>query len=183
MTAGKTIGFVFIEGFADWEYGLLSASAVEWFGARAVSLSPGGCAGVIDRRLSPDARPWHGPAENTDLDAVAVIGSDSWTGETPPDVSALLKAVADRGGVVGGICAGTLALARAGLFEDVAAHQQRPRLDLEKQPRLCRRRALSGCAACSRGRAHRLGSGLGARHLRARFLQALYPEQERSSPK
>ena len=30
----------------------------------------------------------------------------------------LLIAVAERGGVVGGICAGTLALARAGLFRD-----------------------------------------------------------------
>src|SRR5262249_51879137 len=30
--------------------------------------------------------------------------------------SPLLTAIAERGGVVGGICAGTLALARAGLF-------------------------------------------------------------------
>jgi putative intracellular protease/amidase len=37
-----------------------------------------------------------------------------------PDVAPLLVAVAKRGGVVGGICAGTLALARAGLFRDRA---------------------------------------------------------------
>ena len=36
MAAAKTIGFVFIQGYADWEYGLLAASAVEWFGAQAV---------------------------------------------------------------------------------------------------------------------------------------------------
>ena len=48
---------------------------------------------------------------------VAVIGSDHWAGKTPPDVAELLNAVATRGGVVGGICAGTLALARAGIFE------------------------------------------------------------------
>ena len=42
MAEQKTIGFVFIEGFADWEYGLLAASAVEWFGAKAVSISPDG---------------------------------------------------------------------------------------------------------------------------------------------
>lgn len=111
-----TIGFVFIDGFADWEYGLLSASAVEWFGAKAVALTPGqgkvtstsGFGLAPDRSTESDA--------NGDLDAVAVIGSDSWAGAAPPDVSGLLVSVADRGGVVGGICAGTLALARAGLF-------------------------------------------------------------------
>jgi putative intracellular protease/amidase len=35
-------------------------------------------------------------------------------------VAPLLTSVAERGGVVGGICAGTLALARAGLFRDRA---------------------------------------------------------------
>ena len=40
MPEQKTIGVLFIERFADWEYGLLAASAVEWFGARAVSLTP-----------------------------------------------------------------------------------------------------------------------------------------------
>jgi hypothetical protein len=40
--ATRTIGFVFIEGFADWEFGFLSGSAPEWFGARPVALTPGG---------------------------------------------------------------------------------------------------------------------------------------------
>ncbi|GLS39566.1 glutamine amidotransferase [Mesorhizobium tianshanense] len=116
MSEQKTIGILFIDRFADWEYGLLAASAVEWFGARAVSLTPDGkpvrsASGFLltpDRSAEVD--------ENTDLDAVAVIGSDQWV-DAPPDVSALLTAIAARGGVVGGICAGTLALARAGLFE------------------------------------------------------------------
>ena len=54
--------------------------------------------------------------ENADLDAMArSSASDPSGGDAPPDVSDLLTAVATRGGVVGGICAGTLALARAGL--------------------------------------------------------------------
>ncbi|AZO45780.1 glutamine amidotransferase [Mesorhizobium sp. M7D.F.Ca.US.005.01.1.1] len=117
MPEQKTIGFLFIEGFADWEYGLLAASAVEWFGARAVSLTPDGkpVTGISGFRLTPDRS---GAAdENTDLDAIAVIGSDEWAGKAPPDVADLLNAVASRGSVVGGICAGTLALARASLFE------------------------------------------------------------------
>lgn len=114
----KTIGMVFIDRFADWEYGLLSASAVEWFGARAVALTPDGrpvksCSGfslTADRPVDAD--------RDEDLDAIAVIGSDQWAEAHAPDVSALLQAVARRGGVVGGICAGTLPLARAGLFNE-----------------------------------------------------------------
>lgn len=59
-------------------------------------------------------------SENTDLDAVAVIGSDQWAETTAPDVTELLKSVMRRNGVTGGICAGTVALARAGLFEGTA---------------------------------------------------------------
>ncbi|QPC90497.1 DJ-1/PfpI family protein [Mesorhizobium sp. INR15] len=118
MSKQKTIGFLFIEGFADWEYGLLAASAVEWFGARAVSLTPDGkpVTGISGFKLMPDRSVK--ADENTDLDAVAVIGSDQWAGKAPPDAAGLLTAVASRGGVVGGICAGTLALARAGLFDN-----------------------------------------------------------------
>ncbi len=117
MAAAKTIGFVFIQGYADWEYGLLAASAVEWFGAKAVSLAPDGkpVVGISGFTLTPDRGT--DVAANADLDAVAVIGSDSWAAETPPDVSGLLKSVSERGGVVGGICAGTLALARSGLLQ------------------------------------------------------------------
>lgn len=119
MPEQKIIGVLFIDRFADWEYGLLAASAVEWFGTRAVSLTPdgkpvGSASGFLltpDRSAKAD--------ENTDLDGVAVIGSDRWTSDASPDVSGLLTAVATRGGVVGGICAGTLALARAGLFDKV----------------------------------------------------------------
>ncbi|TPL87097.1 DJ-1/PfpI family protein [Mesorhizobium sp. B2-3-12] len=118
MPDSKTIGFLFIEGFADWEYGLLAASAVEWFEARAVSLTPGGkpVTGISGFRLTPDRSA--SVDENADLDAIAVIGSDQWAAKAAPDVAGLLSAVATRDGVVGGICAGTLALARAGLFEN-----------------------------------------------------------------
>lgn len=55
MPKQKTIGLIFMDGFADWEYGLLAASAVEWFGARAVSLR--WQAGERDQRFPADARP------------------------------------------------------------------------------------------------------------------------------
>jgi putative intracellular protease/amidase len=116
MTQAKTIGFVFIDGYADWEWGLLSASAVEWFGARAVALSPDGgpVHGIGGFALSPERAA--DPAVNRDLDGVAVIGSDGWATAGAPDVSGLLADIEARGGVLGGICAGTLPLARAGLL-------------------------------------------------------------------
>lgn len=117
---GRTIGFVFIEGYADWEFGLLSGSAAEWFGAGCVALTPerrpvvsiGGFELAGQRGLTPQ--------DGADLAALAVIGSDGWAAAGHPDLAPLLHSVAQRGAVVGGICAGTLALARAGLFQDKA---------------------------------------------------------------
>ncbi|GGA95741.1 glutamine amidotransferase [Brucella endophytica] len=116
MTENKTIGLVFIEGYADWEFGFLSGSAVEIFAARIIALSPeampvtsiGGLKLTTERGVSAE--------ENTDLDAVAIIGSEGWFGDTPPDIARLLLSVRARGGVIGGICAGTLPLAHADLF-------------------------------------------------------------------
>lgn len=116
MEKKRTVGLVFIEGFADWEFGMLSGSVTEWFGGRAVALSPsaGPLKSIGGLRMIPD-RGVASP-ENSDLDAVAVIGSDVWSQVDAPDITPLLKDVLARGGIVGGICAGTLALARAGLF-------------------------------------------------------------------
>lgn len=119
MAKTKTIGFVFVEGFADWEYGFLSASAREWFGVNTVSLAPAGLEvrSLSGFRLTPDRST--DLQENADLDAIAVIGSDLWATPQAPDMTALLRAIAERSGVVGGICGATLALARAGIFNGV----------------------------------------------------------------
>jgi len=116
MAAKKTIGLVFIQGYADWEFGFLSGSAVEYFGVRIVSLAPGGkpVTSIGSLLLTPERGV--SADENADLDAVAVIGSEGWFSDNPPDIAPLLLSVHARGGTVGGICAGTLALARAGLF-------------------------------------------------------------------
>ena len=99
MPEQKKIGILFIEGFADWEYGLLAASAVEWFGARTVSLTPDGkpVSGISGFRLTPERSA--NVDDNADLHAVAVIGSEQWFGKTPPDTNDLLTAVGQRGGV------------------------------------------------------------------------------------
>lgn len=115
----KTIGVVFIENLADWEYGLLAASAVEWLGARVVALTPDGKPVRSAAGLQVSADRDIDPAENEDLDALALIGSDRWASADAPDVAPLLKRMAGRGGVIGGICGATLPLAKVGLFANV----------------------------------------------------------------
>jgi putative intracellular protease/amidase len=117
MPEPKKIGFIFIHRFADWEYGFLAAGSEDWIGIRAFSLAPNGkpVTGTSGFRLMPDRA--LDEEANADLDAVAVIGSDEWTADSPPDVSALLRGVSARGGTLGGICGGTLALARSGLLD------------------------------------------------------------------
>ena len=115
-----TIVTILTEGYADWETALLNAAARSYFQIDTRFATPDGkpVSSMSGFRLTP-AR-GADPAENADLDAVAVIGSDNWAARNPPDVAPLLHSVEKRGGVVGGICAGTLALARAGLFRNAA---------------------------------------------------------------
>ena len=42
MAPTKKIGFVFIQGMADWEFGFLAAAAKDWFDTQPVALTPGG---------------------------------------------------------------------------------------------------------------------------------------------
>lgn len=113
----KTIGIVLIDGFADWEFGLLAGGAAEHFGAKVVFLSPQGKPVTSIGGL--EARPARGisPQENKDLDAVALIGSDTWTGDAAPDLAPLLAQVQAKGGVIGGICAATVTLAKGGFVD------------------------------------------------------------------
>lgn len=175
----KTVGLVFIHRYADWEYGLLAASAMEWFGARILALTPGGSpvASAAGLRLAGDRG--LEPAANTDLDAVAVIGSDVWATPDAPDVSKLLTSVAARGGVVGGICAGTLALARAGLFAEAKHTSNGRKWILEHLPTYAGATHYQDVphAVADGGVVSAPGNAPGT--FAHRFLLALYPEREK----
>ena len=175
MAQAKTIGFVCLDGYADRKWGLLSASAVEWFGARAVALSPDGgpVHGIGGFASSPERAA--DPAVIAILDSVAVISSDGWATAGAPDISGLLADIEARGGVLGGICAGTLPLARAGLLAGRSSHLQRARVDRHACARLPRRGSLSGCAAGRPRRALGHRPGLGAGHIRDCFPGGALP--------
>jgi putative intracellular protease/amidase len=178
MPAQKTVGFIFIQGFADWEYGFLAASAVEWFGAKTVSLSPDGkpVTGISGFVLTPDRG--LEPEANAGLDAVAVIGSDEWAAENPPDVSALLKSVSARGGIVGGICAGTLAVARSGLLQDQKHTSNGRDWILEKLPGYAGSEFYEDVPHAVAGDRVVTAPGSAPGTFATTFLEALYPDQK-----
>lgn len=117
MSDEKRIALVLIDAFADWEYGLVAASAVAWFGCSLTVLTPGrrdvpSMAGV---RVAAGGAIEEADADR--FDAVLLIGSDGWAAGAAPEADRLARAVHDHGGTVGGICGGTAALARSGLLD------------------------------------------------------------------
>ena len=114
---GKHIAFIVIDNFADWEHAQLSAAARTYFDGATSFHTPGGRPvtsmggmtinpGSAIEDLTPDA-----------YDAGVVVGSDGWTGDDAPDIAPVLRAADEAGKVVGAICAGTVAAARAGLLD------------------------------------------------------------------
>ena len=87
MPDTKTLGVLLIEGFADWEYPLLTASAREWFGIDVGFLTPGAApvTSIAGLRFA-DGDAFEKATAGT-FDALAVIGSDNWTGNDAPDIA------------------------------------------------------------------------------------------------
>lgn len=104
-------------GWADWEAGFVLAALREHFGF-SVRIATPGAADVISiggvrvladlafADVAPDA-----------LDLLLVIGSERWSDDANADVVDLLRRVDADGRLIGAICAGTLAVARAGLLD------------------------------------------------------------------
>ena len=159
------------------EFGLLAASAAEWFGAKVVFLSPDGGAVKSTAGLTAGVDRAADPAANRDLDAIAVIGSDQWALDDAPDIAPLLRQVAQRGGVVGGICAGTLSLARAGLFETVRHTSNGPAWIRQHLPDYAGYRHYQDVAHAVADAKIVSAPGSAPGTFAVEFLRALYPEQ------
>lgn len=112
------VAVILAQGFADWEYALIAGTGGPFFGLDVQFFTPetgevcsqGGLVTVISQSID-DLSKWS-------PNIVVVIGSTIWTSEEAPDVSELLKTQHADGGVVAGICGGTVALARAGLLNE-----------------------------------------------------------------
>lgn len=110
---------ILTEGYADWETALLNAIARTYYGIDTRFATPGGkpvtSAGGL--KVTPDMA-----VEEIDvsaIDALVVNGGTAWSHPDAPDVSKVLLAARAAGKTVAGICDATLAMATAGLLDDV----------------------------------------------------------------
>ena len=113
------VAVVLTQGFADWEYALIGGTGGPFFGLDIQYFAPavgeirshGGLTAVVSRGLD-ELSAWNPKA-------TIIVGGTIWETDEAPEISNFLKAQHDGGAVVAGICGGTLALARAGLLDDV----------------------------------------------------------------
>ncbi|HEY2659253.1 MAG TPA: DJ-1/PfpI family protein [Caulobacteraceae bacterium] len=107
----------FQPGWADWEAAPILSLLREYMGGeiriatpdRGPQTSIGGVRAAADAAFADI-----GPG---DADLFLAIGSDAWPGYHDEAFFDLLRGAVDGGAIVGAICAGTVAAARAGLFE------------------------------------------------------------------
>lgn len=113
-----TVAVAFLQpGWADWEAGAVLALLREHLKVQIEIATPtgdpetsiGGILAAADYRFDDPVL--------SDADLFILIGSDAWSEGETPAISALLRQAFADGKPVAGICAGTTALARAGLFE------------------------------------------------------------------
>lgn len=124
------ITLLLVDAFADWEYAFIAGTGGAYFNFNIDFIAPdpgmvrsqGGLIVHIENGIdsfTPDAS-----------STLVVIGSATWAGDAPPDarsgLTQLLEAHHRTGGVVAGICGGTIPLARAGLLESCAHTSNSP---------------------------------------------------------
>jgi putative intracellular protease/amidase len=115
-----TIVTILTEGYADWETALLNAVGRSFYHLDTRFATPGGkpvtSSGGL--KVTPDLA-----VEDIDIgaiDALVINGGTAWSQPDAPDVSKTIIAARDAGKTVAGICDATLALAKAGVLDEVA---------------------------------------------------------------
>lgn len=114
----KRLAVVLIDKFADWEHGYLTSTVRDYLGGTVTFHTPKGADMVSEGGMIAKA---HGRIEDlspADFDALAVIGSSVWSSEDAPDLARVVTAADKSNKVIGFICQGTLAAARAGLLDE-----------------------------------------------------------------
>jgi len=107
--------FVF-DGYADWEPASALAELRRSFGfaTRAVGLTKDPVVSMGGLRVMPDET----LADMSASDILILPGGDSWMAAERPEITALVRQIAQAGRPIAAICAATLALAHAGLLDD-----------------------------------------------------------------
>lgn len=112
----QPIFIVLSQGYSDWEIAVLGGVGRAFYDADIRFVAPEGgavssAAGLNVTGLERFEAPQSG--------VVAVCGGPAFESGEAPDVSDRLRSAFDKGCTIAGICGGTLALARAGLLNDV----------------------------------------------------------------
>jgi len=108
------------DGFADWEAGPLMAISRGYMGIDVTTVSPGGLPVVSMGGLRVAPEQALEALQPDGFDGLAIIGGSIWETEQAPDIGPALRAFRRRDRVVGGICGGTLAIARTGILRGIA---------------------------------------------------------------
>ncbi len=113
------IALILTEGFADWEYALIAGVGRAFYGQDIQFFTPN--PGMLQSQggLTISVIEGLSALVSWQPTAVSVVGGTIWEQADAPDLTALLTSEYQRGCVVAGICGGTLALARAGLLNDM----------------------------------------------------------------
>ncbi|QRM54671.1 type 1 glutamine amidotransferase family protein [Sinorhizobium sp. BG8] len=106
------------EGFADWECGLLMASARTFFGFEVIAATPGGQPVTSMGGLGVSSTGVLESVTPLDFDALVLAGGTIWETPAAPELTASIHAFRDTGRPIAAICGATLALARAGVLDD-----------------------------------------------------------------
>ena len=114
-----TIATILTDGFADWETALLNAVARSYYRVETCFVTPGGNA---VRSMGGMTASGDLALEDLDvrgIDAVIVCGGTVWQSPGAPDLTSLFAAVAREDKLLGLICDGTFAAAKAGILDSV----------------------------------------------------------------
>lgn len=129
-----TVAVAFFQpGWADWEAGSVLALLREHLGVQIEIATPdgepqtsiGGVLAAADYKFADPVL--------SDADVYLLIGSDAWVEYKDEAVFGLLRQAAADGKIVGAICAGTVAAARARLFDGRAHTSNGPEWLLEQE--------------------------------------------------
>ena len=105
-------------GAADWEFGHLLACLRAYLGFTVVSATPDGADVITIGGLRLEPETGFDTVDLQGAELVVLIGSSAWEGYRDAPLFERLKARVAAGRPTAAICAGTLALARAGVLDE-----------------------------------------------------------------
>lgn len=114
-----TIVTILTEGFADWETALLNAAAHSFYKVETKFATPGGNPVTSSGGMNVTPELAMENLDVADYDAIIVCGGSAWQSPGAPDMAPLLNAAKAKGKLIGLICDGTVAGARAGLLDTI----------------------------------------------------------------